>query len=300
VTSAADIAPVTAAADVATAPGRAAVARSEPFRVRLDGFDGPFDLLLGLIAKHELDVTRIALAKVTDDFLVHLRRMEAAGGWDLDRVSEFVVVAATLLDLKAARLLPRGEVEDAEDIAALEAREMLFVRLLQYRAYRRVADTFAARFATEGVRVPASVGPGPEFDDVLPVVLLGLDAARFAELARRVFAPRPPEVPDTAHLHAPTVSVAEQSRLLGAMLREAGTLTFTQIAADTDVVAVVVARFLALLEMFRDGLVVFDQPVPLGSLAVAWTGSTVPTEIATPAAPSGFDDPVTPATGKEQ
>ncbi len=252
----------------------AAARRSEPFRVSLDGFDGPFDLLLGLIAKHELDVTRIALAKVTDDFLAHLRRLEATGGWDLDRVTEFVVVAATLLDLKAARLLPRGEVEDAEDIAALEAREMLFVRLLQYRAYKRVAQTFATRFATEGVRVPASVGPGTEFDDVLPAVLLGLDVARFAELARRVFAPRPPEVADTAHLHAPTVSVAEQTQLLAAALGAAGTLTFAQISADAESVAVVVARFLALLEMFRDGLVAFDQPDPLGSLAVSWTGST--------------------------
>lgn len=261
------VAPQLVAPELVAVPNRA-----EPFRVSLDGFDGPFDLLLGLIAKHELDVTRIALAKVTDDFLAHLRRLEATGGWDLDRVTEFVVVAATLLDLKAARLLPRGEVEDAEDIAALEAREMLFVRLLQYRAYKRVAGTFAARFATEGVRVPAAVGAGPEFDDVLPAVLLGLDVHRFAELARRVFAPRPPEVADTAHLHAPTVSVAEQTLLLAGMLRAAGSLTFTRIAADADSVAVVVARFLALLEMFRDGAVGFDQPDPLGPLTVSWSG----------------------------
>lgn len=247
-------------------------ARVAPFRVVLDGFDGPFDLLLGLIAKHEMDVTRIALAKVTDDFLAHLRDLDAAGGWDLDRVSEFVVVAATLLDLKAARLLPRGEVEDAEDIAALEAREMLFVRLLQYRAYKRVAEVFEVRFATGGVRVPAAVGPGPEFDDVLPAVLLGLDAHRFAELAQLVFTPPAPAVPDTGHLHGATVSVAEQTLVVAALLRAAGPVTFGRIACD-EPVAVVVARFLALLEMFRDGAVTFDQPDPLGRLTVSWLGA---------------------------
>jgi len=256
--------------DVSGAPA-VTDARAAPFRVVLDGFDGPFDLLLALIAKHEMDVTRIALAKVTDDFLAHLRDLDAAGGWDLDRVSEFVVVAATLLDLKAARLLPRGEVEDAEDIAALEAREMLFVRLLQYRAYKRVACEFEARFATGGVRVPASVGPRPEFDDVLPAVLLGLDARRFAELAQLVFTPPAPAVPDTGHLHAATVSVAEQTRVLAAVLRAAGSSTFARLAGE-EPVAVVVARFLALLEMFRDGAVTFDQTDPLGQLTVSWVG----------------------------
>jgi len=265
--------------------------RSAPFRVVLDGFDGPFDLLLGLIASHELDVTRIALAKVTDDFLAHLRDLDAAGGWDLDRVSEFVVVAATLLDMKAARLLPRGEVEDAEDVAALEAREMLFVRLLQYRAYKRVAQEFEVRFSTGGVRVPATVGPGPEFDDVLPAVLLGLDARRFAELAQRVFTPPAPAVPDTGHLHAPAVSVAAQALVLAGMLQAAGTMTFARIAGS-EPVAVVVARFLALLEMFRDGAVTFDQPNPLGPLTVSWAGVRVrtPTGVGGVEVRSEFDD----------
>lgn len=252
---------------------RAPADRTTPFEVHLEGFDGPFDLLLGLIAKHELDVTRIALAKVTDDFLAQLRELEAAGHDELDRVSAFVVVAATLLDLKAARLLPRGEVEDAEDIAALEAREMLFVRLLQYRAYKLAAEQFAARFATGGVRVPAAVGPGPEFDDVLPMVLLGLDGARFAELARAVFSPPAPPTPDTAHLHAPTVSVAEQADLVRARIGTAGTLCFTELAADAANVAVVVARFLALLQLYRDGVIEFDQTDPLGALRVSWVAA---------------------------
>lgn len=269
------------------APGVAHRTAREPFRVRLADFDGPFDLLLRLIASRELDVTRIALASVTDLFLAHVREMDAAGDYDLDRVSEFVVVAATLLDLKAARLLPRGEVEDAEDVAALEAREMLFVRLLQYRAFKRVAEVFATRFATEGVRVPATVGAGPEFDDVLPAVLLGLDAARFAELARRVFSPRPPAVPDTAHLHAATVSVAEQSRLVADRLRQHGPVGFAELVAG-EPVAVLVARFLALLDLFRSGSVGFTQPDPLGPLTVSWTGGSDPSPelVAT----SEFDD----------
>ena len=259
--------------------------RPAPFEVHLDGFDGPFDLLLGLIASHELDVTRISLARVTDEFLAHVRAMDAAGEYDLDRVSEFVVVAATLLDLKAARLLPRGEVEDAEDVAALEAREMLFVRLLQYRAYKRVADWFGSRFATQGVRVPAAVGAGPEFADVLPAVLLGLDAIRFGELAARVFTPRPPPEPDTSHLHAPAVSVAEQSRLVAARLRDAGPASFADLVGG-EPVAVLVARFLALLELFRAGRVRFSQADPLGPLTVAWDGDAA---VAAPVPASEFD-----------
>lgn len=251
------------------APVAAAPAPAAPFRVRLADFDGPFDLLLGLIASHELDVTRLALATVTDDFLNHLRAMSAAGGFDLDEASEFVVVAATLLDLKAARLLPRGEVEDAEDVAALEARDLLFVRLLQYRAYKEVAGVLAGRAAAAALRFPAAVGPG-DLGDAVPEVLVGITLERFAALAARVAAPRPRPVIGLGHLHAPPVSVSEQSALIRARLRAAGTATFAELSADAPGLDTVVARFLALLELFRDGLVSFEQPSPLAELTVYW------------------------------
>lgn len=275
-TSAADIAPVTTAADVGAAPGRAAVARSEPFRVRLDGFDGPFDLLLGLIAKHELDVTRIALAKVTDDFLVHLRRMEAAGGWDLDRVSEFVVVAATLLDLKAARLLPAAEVDNEDDLQLLEARDLLFARLLQYRAYQQVAVLMAELEAGALRSYPRSVSLEERYETLLPEVMLGVDAQRLAEIAAAVFAPRPPApTVGVDHLHRSTVSVREHAATVLAELRRAGQgawVDFTALVAGCEHTAEVVARFLGLLELHRDGVVRFAQDEALGALRASWSG----------------------------
>jgi segregation and condensation protein A len=122
-----------------------------PFEVHLDNFEGPFDLLLGLIAKHKLDITEIALASVTDEFIAHIRRaQEAETDWDLGQASEFLLVAATLLDIKAARLLPQTSVTDDEDFALIEARDLLFARLLQYRAFKDIAKAFAERMATAG------------------------------------------------------------------------------------------------------------------------------------------------------
>src|SRR5882757_2427530 len=148
------------------------------FEVHLDVFEGPFDLLLALISKHKLDITEIALSSVTDEFIAHIRAMSDA--WDLDQASYFLVVAATLLDLKAARLLPSGEVDDEEDLALLDARDLLFARLLQYRAYKQVAAVFAERIAAEGRRYPRAVSLEEPFAQLLPEVLLGLGPAEFA------------------------------------------------------------------------------------------------------------------------
>ena len=240
------------------------------FRVRLDDFDGPFDLLLGLIASHSLDVTRLALARVTDDFLAHLRAASAAGTFDLDQASEFVVVAATLLDLKAARLLPAGEVEDPADVDALQARDLLFVRLLQYRAYKAVAVELERAFAAAAQRFPAAVGPPEELADPLPEVLVGLGLRRFAEIAARVAAPRAEPVLALDHLHGAPVSVAEQAGLLRGRLVTGAAVTFTQLTVDAPTLATVIARFLALLDLFRDGLVTFTQDSPLAELTVTW------------------------------
>jgi len=245
---------------------------SDAFHVDLgELFEGPFDLLLGLIAKHKLDVTEVALSKVTDEFIAHIKAKGPE--WDLGQATEFLVVAATLLDLKAARLLPSGEVEDEEDLALLEARDLLFARLLQYRAYKQVAAVFAGRMATEAGRFPRSVTLEPQFAGLLPEVLLGLGPAEFAVLAARAMAPRPVPTVPMEHLHAPAVSVREQAGILVGSLRRARTSTFRQLVADCDGTLVVVARFLALLELYREGAVAFDQVDPLGELHIRWTGT---------------------------
>src|ERR1700678_2551292 len=151
---------------------------AEAFEVHLDIFEGPFDLLLGLISKHKLDITEVSLSQVTDEFIAYIK--QRSGGWDLDQVSYFLLVAATLLDLKAARLLPSGEVEDEEDLALLEARDLLFARLLQYRAYKEVAAVIAARMAIAAKRFPRRGPAGTRVPELFPEVLLGLGPAELA------------------------------------------------------------------------------------------------------------------------
>ena len=242
----------------------------DSFQVHLDVFEGPFDLLLSLIAKKQLDVTLVALAQVTDEFIAHIR--STGEDWDLDQASGFLVVAATLLDLKVARLLPSADLEDDEDLALLEARDLLFARLLQYRAYKQLAAQFEQRMATEGRRFPRVVPMEPEFVALLPEVLLGLGPEQFAELAGRAMVPKAPPAVAVDHLHAPKVSVREQAVLLSRRLRQVGTATFRSLSADAESTLVVVGRFLALLELYREGAVVFDQLAALGELHVRWVG----------------------------
>jgi segregation and condensation protein A len=244
------------------------------FQVHLDVFEGPFDLLLGLISKHKLDITEIALSSVTDEFIGYIRAL--ADGWDLDQASYFLVVAATLLDLKAARLLPAGEVDDEEDLALLEARDLLFARLLQYRAYREVSVVMAGYLAAESKRYPRRVPMEPAFAELLPEVLIGLGPAEFAAIAARVLTPRPVPTVSTAHLHVPRTSVREQAEILLARLRSVRRATFRQLVADCAGTFEVVARFLAVLELYRDGRVAVDQVTPLGDLYVSWAGRPDP------------------------
>lgn len=244
------------------------------FRVRLTNFEGPFDLLLTLIGQHRLDVTEVALHTVTDDFIAYTRELGPAMG--LDRTTEFLVVAATLLDLKAARLLPSGDVEDAEDLALLEVRDLLFARLLQYRAYKQVALLFGELESAALRRYPRSVSLEDRFASLLPEVMLGVDTARFAEIAAAAFQPR--EVPSVGldHLHMAAVSVPEHARTVLAMLQARGRgawVTFGDLVQDCEVTVDIVARFLALLELYRERVVAFEQPEPLDELSVSWTGA---------------------------
>ncbi len=241
------------------------------FTVRLDNFTGPFDLLLQLIGKHKLDVTEVALHQVTDDFIAYIRGM--GDDWDLGEASEFLLVAATLLDLKAARLLPAAEVEDEEDLALLEARDLLFARLLQYKAFKEAAAHLAELEGTGARRWPRAVSMEPRYAEALPDLVLGVGAERLFKLALKQFTPKPgpPEV-SIAHIHQVRVSVREHAALLRDRLRRAGTATFSLLVADCENTLEVVARFLALLELYREGLVEFDQPVSLDELTVRWIG----------------------------
>lgn len=245
------------------------------FEVRLANFTGPFDLLLGLISKHKLDITEVALATVTDEFIKYIRRLQELGeDWALDEASEFLVIAATLLDLKAARLLPAGEVEDAEDIALLEARDLLFARLLQYKAFKQIAGIMGETLEQEAMRYPRQVALESHFAALLPELVWRHTPEQFGELAAKALKPKDstPEEVGLGHLHAPPVSVKEQAAIIGHRLKLGAPLSFQTLIADAETTLVVVARFLALLEMFRDRVIAFEQPEPLAELTVRWTG----------------------------
>jgi segregation and condensation protein A len=246
------------------------VAESGGFEVRLDNFEGPFDLLLSLISKHKLDITEVALSRVTDEFIAHVK----AGGpeWDLDQTSSFLLVAATLLDLKAARLVPQGDVEDEEDLALLEARDLLFARLLQYRAFKGIARVLEERLAGESKRHPRSVGLEERFATLLPEVLIGIGLDQFAALAAKALEPKPVLELGLGHIHTARVSVREQAAIVVERLRRQGAMTFRALCGDSPDTLTTVARFLSLLELFREGAVGFDQVTPLGELTVRWTG----------------------------
>jgi len=244
------------------------------FEVTLENFTGPFDLLLGLISKHKLDITEISLATVTDDFIAHIKVEQATpGGWDLSQATEFLLVAATLLDLKAARLLPQHGPEDEEDLALIEARDLLFARLLQYRAFKDIAHTFAERMATAGRMQPRTASLEPHLAALLPELLMTVTPEQLAGIAARAMVPKQVPTVGLEHLHAPAVSVREQAAILGDRLRRERVASFRSLVADADSTLVVVARFLALLELFRESAIGFEQAEALGELTVRWTGT---------------------------
>lgn len=302
----------TAAAGIAAEPGTllelkpdepVVVAGKGRFEVRLENFTGPFDLLLGLISKHELDITDVAIATVTDEFIAYLKALTDLGGpWALDEASEFLVLAATLLDLKAARLLPAGEVENDDDLALLEARDLLFARLLQYKAFKQVAGLLGSELERQAQRFPRLVSLEPHFAALLPELVWRHTPEQFAELASTALAPKdsPPTQVGLAHLHSQPVSVREQAAIITAMLTAGmpapsdpkaaswnGTpLSFRILCTGAKDSTEVIARFLALLELFRDTVVAFDQVSPLGELLVHWSAGVRSTLISE----SDFDD----------
>jgi len=244
------------------------------FSLHLSNFDGPFDLLLQLISKHKMDITEIALGAVTDEFIAYIKQLENAdSGWDLDKTTEFLVVAATLLDLKAAKLLPSGQVDDEADLALLEARDLLFARLLQYRAFKEIASIFTERIDREEKSFARLVALEPHLAQLLPEVLIGVGAQRFAAIANRVLTPKISPIFSIDHLHQPTVSVAEQASKIVEQLRRTGRMTFRGLTADAENTLVVIARFLALLELYKEGVIRFEQMISLGELQITWVGT---------------------------
>jgi segregation and condensation protein A len=267
------------------------------FAVHLENFDGPFDLLLQLISRHKMDVTEVALSIVTDEFIGYIRKLEESGeGWQLDQATEFLVVAATLLDLKAAKLLPQGEVEDEADLALLEARDLLFARLLQYRAFKEIAATFAERISLAEKSFARTTALDPHFASLLPEVLIGVGPERFAVIADRVLFPKAPPVVSVEHIHKPLVNVAEQSKFVVAALRLAKHLSFRALVHDAEEPMVVVARFLALLDLYRTGSLRFEQLEAFTDLQISWIGS----ESGDIAISQEFDVAVTPEEAENE
>ena len=248
--------------------------RVSGFSLHLDNFDGPFDLLLQLISRHKMDITEIALGTVTNEFISYIKQLEnSENGWDLDKTTEFLVVAATLLDLKAAKLLPSGQIDDEADLALLEARDLLFARLLQYRAFKELSAIFAGRIEREEKSFARLVALEPHFAQLLPEVLIGVGSQRFAAIANRVLTPKTTPTFSIEHIHRPLVSVAEQALKVVEHLRRASRVTFRALIADADSTLVVVARFLALLELYKEGVVRFEQVISLGELQISWVGT---------------------------
>ena len=248
--------------------------RVSGFSLHLDNFDGPFDLLLQLISRHKMDITEISLGTVTNEFISYIKQLEnSENGWDLDKTTEFLVVAATLLDLKAAKLLPSGQIDDEADLALLEARDLLFARLLQYRAFKELSAIFAGRIEREEKSFARLVALEPHFAQLLPEVLIGVGAQRFAAIANRVLTPKTTPTFSIDHLYQPLVSVAEQALKVVEHLRRVSRVTFRALIADADSTLVVVARFLALLELYKEGVVRFEQVISLGELQISWVGT---------------------------
>lgn len=239
------------------------------FSVSLGNFEGPFDLLLQLISKHQLDITEVALSVVTTDFISYTRSIED----NLEETTQFLLVAATLLDLKTARLLPQTEVEDEEDLALLEARDLLFARLMQYRAFKQVASILSDLWETQGAHHARAARLEERFAQALPQIEISISPERLAEIAAAALAPKLPPVLSLAHLHAPAVSVREQAHLVVDRLRRDRVMTFRSLTSDATDVMTKVARFLAVLELFREGQISFDQVTPLGELTISWTGT---------------------------
>ena len=245
---------------------------TEGFALDIDGFSGPFDLLLRLISRHEFDIIELAISTVTDEFIAYVRQLDERG--QLEESSQFIGVAATLIDIKVAELLPRGEVVDPEDVALLEARDLLFARLLQYRAFKQAAEWLSTKLGEESGRHSREVPIDLRAFAAVPEVELRLSPDDLAALAIAVLTPKDVPTVGLAHLHAPAVSIREQAGIVVSALRRRGHASFGELIADATARGDVVARFIAILELYRANAVAFEQIEPLGPLDIRWVADS--------------------------
>ena len=237
------------------------------YQVRTEVFEGPFDLLLHLISKRELDIYEVSLAEITEDYLDHLKQMQEL---DLEVATEFLVVAATLIEMKASRLLP-GPARDDDDLDVSD-RDLLIARLLEYRAFKESAAKLATILADNAGYHARTVGPGEEFARLAPDLMARVSPERFAEIAAKVLGPKPIVHVDTSHIAPIRVSVADAIEAVRALLRDRKRATFGELSNGVGDRLNVIVCFLAVLELVKRGEADVAQGASFGRIDVRWLG----------------------------
>lgn len=238
------------------------------YQVHLPVFEGPFDLLLHLIAKRELDIYEISLATITEEYLAHLQAMQDL---DLEIATEFLIVAATLVEMKAARLLPGPPRED-EDGLLLSDRDVLIARLLEYRAFKDAAAVLRGRIEDNAGHFPREAGPGADFAHLCPDLLARTSPQKLADLAVKILTPKPKRVLDLSHITPIRATVADAAEAIRSILSHLRRGTFRQLTEGVETRIEVIVRFLALLELLKAGEIDAAQADRFGDINVVWQG----------------------------
>jgi segregation and condensation protein A len=238
------------------------------YEVRTDVFEGPFDLLLHLISAEEVDVYEVSLSRIVDAYLVELERMQDL---DLDVATEFLLIAATLVELKCRRLLPGPDDLDLdEDLALFEERDLLLARLVECKMFSGAARMLAALEAAASKSLPRSAGPDERFDDIRPDLLAGVSAEMLGDAARRALAQKPLPRIDVDHILVDELTVADVVDDLCAVLAGRGRISFRALTDGLEQRIQVIVHFLAVLELYKQGLIEIDQRGTFGELVLWW------------------------------
>ena len=231
-------------------------------------YEGPFDLLLQLILKEEVDLYEIDLSKIVDAYLVEVERMQ---GIDLDMATEFLLIAATLVELKTRRLLPgSGDIDLDEEFSMWEERDLLLARLIECKTFKDVARIFASLADEADLSFPRTVGADERFAGLMPDLLEGTSVRRLQSAAIRALTPKPIPIVDLFHVNPIKITVADAVAELLDELPRVGQISFRRLTADLAERIEVIVRFLAVLELFKQGYVEIDQPERFGDIEVSW------------------------------